>query len=341
MVQYNKLITANGQPQYGLFNHPIREINYADFDYHTVMDNKANPVIKHFHFNQFQFIGLLSEDFILGCALVDLKYVSNAFVYLYDRKTNELDEYSFIQPLGVNTKLSTKPDLGVSSFKKGRNRFLLEASEVPRERKLKVTLKDGITIDIRVSEPEHFEPLAICTKTGYNGWAYTQKAPTLLAKGSIRWKEKSFEVSPKDCLGSYDWSCGYMRRETSWNWGSLSGFTREGDIVGFNLATGVNETSFTENGFWVNGKLHKVNQVHFEYDRKQRLQDWKMYSDDGKVNVRFEADGQRSERLNLVVLASNFTQMFGRYYGELTTNTGEIITLDGQPGFAEDHYAKW
>ncbi len=341
MVQYNKLIKSNGQPQFGLFNHPIKEINYRDFDYHTVMDKRANAVAKHFHFNQFQFVGALSDSFILGCALVDLKYVSNAFVYLYDRHSQTLEEISLIQPLAVGTKLSNQPDNGVSSFKKGSNHFFLEASPNPRQRHLKVTTKKRVTIDLVFREPEDFTPLSICTKTGYNGWSYTQKAPTLLVDGSIDWKGKQYQVSQQSCVGNYDWSCGFMRRETSWNWGSLSGFTNEGARVGFNLATGVNETSFTENGFWIDSTLHKVNQVHFEYDRKNRQAPWKIYSDDGKINVHFEADGERSERLNLVVLASNFTQLFGRYYGELKTEDGQIIHLDGQPGFAEDHYAKW
>ena len=70
MVQYNKLITANGQPQFGVFEHPIREINYKDYDYHNVMDRRATQIEKYFHFNQFQFIGITNEDIVFGCALV-------------------------------------------------------------------------------------------------------------------------------------------------------------------------------------------------------------------------------------------------------------------------------
>ena len=47
-----------------------------------------------------------------------------------------------------------------------------------------------------------------------------------------------------------------MRRETNWNWASLSTMDDRGRQIGFNAAAGMNETSFTENGVWVDGRLH-------------------------------------------------------------------------------------
>ena len=341
MVQYNKLINANGQPQFGVFQHPIREINYRDYDYHSVMDRKAGALAKHFHFNQFQFIGVTSEEFVFGCALVDIKYLSNAFVYLYNRKTHALDEYSFLQPLALNAALSTHPDSGTSRFKKGKAEFAITASETPRQRSLAVRIGKDIKVDVTLSEPENYEPLAVCSQNGYSGWTYTQKAPALLVSGNIQWQQQTFALDGSQALGSYDWSCGYMRRETAWNWASLSGFLDDGRRIGFNFASGVNETGYTENGFWVDNTLHKLGQIRFIYDRKDRYGQWKILSCDGRVDLVFEAEGERSEKLNVVLLASNFTQLFGKFYGTITTDEGEVLTLNGQPGFAEDHYAKW
>lgn len=341
MVQYNKLINANGQPQFGVFNHPIREINYQDYDYHGVMDRKAGPVAKYFHFNQFQFIGVTSEEFVFGCALVDIKYLSNAFVYLYNRKTHTIDEFSFLQPLALNAALSTHPDGGRSRFKKGKATFEITAQELPRERHLKVTIGTRVKIDVSLSEPENYQPLAICSQNGYNGWTYTQKAPALSAHGSITWQDQRYDLNNGQALGSYDWSCGYMRRETAWNWASLSGHLEDGRRIGFNFASGVNETGITENGFWLEDKLYKVGQMRFAYDRKDRYGQWRLQSSDGSVDITFEAEGERSEKINVVLLASNFTQLFGKFFGTITTPDGETLSLNGQVGFAEDHYAKW
>ncbi|MCG8312318.1 MAG: DUF2804 domain-containing protein [Pseudomonadales bacterium] len=341
MVQYNKLITADGQPQFGVFDHPMREINYRDYDYHSTMDRKANPLAKYFHFNQFQFVGLTNDDLIFGCALVDIKYLSNAFVYLFDRKSQQLDEYSFLQPLALNAALSTHPDAGASRFKKGKAFFEISATEQPRQRRLKVTIGKSVAVDVTISEPDNYQPLSVCTQNGYSGWTYTQKAPALKGNGVIRWKGETIDVGPAQTLGSYDWSCGYMRRETAWNWASLSGRLEDGRTIGFNFASGVNETGFTENAIWVDGQLHKIGQVRFVYDRKDRYAQWKLQSCDGLVDLTFEAEGERSEKLDVVLLASNFTQLFGKFFGTLRLASGETIRLNGQPGFAEDHYAKW
>lgn len=41
--------------------------------------------------------------------------------------------------------------------------------------------------------------------------------------------------------------------------------------VGLNLSCGVNETSFTENCYWLDGELLKVDSVRFDFDRDQPL----------------------------------------------------------------------
>ena len=40
------------------------------------------------------------------------------------------------------------------------------------------------------------------------------------------------------------------------------------------------------------------------------------------------------------IVATNFTQKIGRYFGQITL-PNEVITLNGQWGLAEDHYSKW
>lgn len=55
---YDKLIGPDGQPQYGYFQTPIREINYQDFDYTTPNDRPARLWQKYFHLKQLLFVGV-------------------------------------------------------------------------------------------------------------------------------------------------------------------------------------------------------------------------------------------------------------------------------------------
>jgi hypothetical protein len=111
--------------------------------------------------------------------------------------------------------------------------------------------------------------------------------------------------------------------------------------VGLNLSCGVNETSFTENCYWLDGQLIKVDSVRFDFDRQQPLQPWSIASADGQVELRFESAGLHEERLNLGILASNFKQIFGRFTGVLRPEGRPPVLIDNLWGFVEDQYVKW
>ncbi len=337
---YHKLIGPDGQPQYGCFSTPFTEINHKDFDYRTAMDAPANLWQKHFHFNQFQFIGISSQQYYLGCAIANIRYASSAFVYLFDHKTKQLHSQSFLTPLSRGCTLSNKPGQGYSYYKKGKN--LIEFIGAPDKHayQLNVNLDNQIHVDCLIQEHEDFQPLCLCTKTGYNGWTYTQKATALKANGVISWKGNNIAVESDQFLGNYDWSCGYMRRQTAWNWASASGYSDQHKI-GLNLAAGVNETGLTENAFWVDGQLHRLSPVQFQFNRKQRSHNWLITTEDRMVELEFHPAGNFTEKKNVLFLATNFSQMPGHFSGSLTDAQGKRYVLDHVPGVVEDHFAKW
>lgn len=329
------LIDASGQVTLGVFPHPPTHINHLDYDLRNNMDNPINGLRKKMKFNQFQFIGLTGDDFILGVAIVNLKWVSNCFIYLYQASTQTFKEYSWLQPLAFNTQTSLQPNGGQWHFKHGGNRISI--NNVNQQRQLKIQLKDELNVDVVINETQ--PPLAVCCRAGYNGWVFTQKNTALDFSGSIQWNGQS--INTDSLLASVDWSCGYMRRETFWHWASLSHTTTNGDKIGFNLAAGVNETSYTENALWVNGELIKLDRAEFIFDRKNRLQQWTIRSSDGHIDLRFMPEGERKEKINVGFIASNFTQVFGRYYGTVFDTSGRKIDINGAMGFCEDHFAKW
>lgn len=339
MAAYDKLIGPDGQPRFGRFPQPIQTINHQDFSYTDPLDNQAGALARHFHLKQFQFVGLVSERFILGCAIVSLKYVSNAFVYLFDRQNNRIIEKTLLQPLSLHCRMSNTPDAGLHRFRKGDTEFNFYSH--PGRKHVEIFSGRDIRIDFTIEEPEGFQPISVCTRTGFNGWTYTQKANALRAQGRIQWDTLNLPVEPEHFLGSYDWSCGYMRRQTAWNWASLSGVLADGQRFGANLANGVNETGFTENGFWVDGTQTALGPVTFEFNKQKRDESWHIRDLNGRLNLTFIPEGKRCEKLNIWFLASNFTQLAGQFHGTVTTDEGQILQLTAIPGFCEDHYAKW
>jgi hypothetical protein len=334
------LINKDGQPSFGVFPDSVGEINHMDYDLRNAMDKRLSTFSKRLKYNQFQFIGLTSPELIVGIAIVDLKFASNCFVYAYQPQTKRFEEFSFIQPLSLNTQMSPKPNEGSASFSKGTNKVEINATKVPRLRSVNVELDSGFKVDAVIDESANYDPLAVCARAGYTGWVFTQKATALVCNGSVQWGDEQFDLEKIRSLASVDWSAGYMRRETAWNWASLSCKLDDGRRLGFNLAAGVNETSFSENGLWLDGTLHKIDMVDFQFDRYHSDHAWALRSNDGIINLHFEPAGQRKEKRNLILAASNFTQNFGRFFGDININ-GEIIHLDSAWGFTEDHYAKW
>ena len=68
--------------------------------------------------------------------------------------------------------------------------------------------------------------------------------------------------------------------------------------VGLNLASGVNETSFTENCFWVGEDKVHLNGVYFSFDKENPQKKWTIKTQDGLVDLEFfPEEKKRSEKL--------------------------------------------
>jgi hypothetical protein len=329
------LINSEGQVQFGVLPKSPVHINYLDFDLRNNMDKAITGFRKKMRFNQFQFIGLSGDDFILGVAIVNLKWVSNCFLYIYLPSTQTFKEYSWLKPFAMQTQTDTQPNNGHWSFKSGHN--YIEISSQPHQRHVKIQCGNELHLDVVIDETQ--SPLDVCCRAGYNGWVYTQKNTALPFTGNIQWQGQ--DVNTRDLLASVDWSCGYMRRETFWHWASLSHKTQSGDVIGFNLAAGVNETSYTENALWINGSMIKLDRAEFVFDRKNRMTPWQVNTSDKHIQLTFTPAGERKEKVNAGFIASNFTQVFGHFDGTVKTVDGRIIEIKNANGFCEDHFAKW
>ncbi len=330
----NPLIGPDGQPQFGHFNRPVTDLGLQRFDYRTVMDKPASALARYFHYKQFQFVSLCHPDWQIGLAIADIRYAANGFGYFYQRKYRQLDEISLLKPFSLGVQMSPSPIAGCASIS-GKQNISLNINGLQWQIRLTGALLQG---EFSISPPPGSMPLALCTPTGYNGWTYTQKHNALQLSGQLQYRGTALDLTP--ALAGYDFSAGYMRRETSWRWGSISAHLPQGRF-GLNLASGVNETGSTENCLWLNGATQLLPPVHIALDRQQPQQPWRYYSDNGDIALTFAPQHCRRERLNLGLLASNFRQYCGTFSGRIRLQSGEKLQLDQIPGLAEDHFARW
>lgn len=332
-----KLIQNNGLPHFGHLDQPLQDANFKDYAWRTPMGRSMPRWRRHLRCNQFQFFGLTSPDLIIGCAIVNLRLLANCFFYIYEPAKDQLHEWSLLQPLALGCHTPTTPDQGRFSFKKGKSEVSMQA--VGKQRHLEIDVRGQLRLQATLTEPHAFQPLRLCSRAGYDGWVYTQKANALPVTGELDFQGQKHHLSGLG--GGYDWTIGFMRRETFWNWASCSTLLADGSSFGFNLAAGVNETSYTENVFWYNHHASLLAPIQFHFQRENPLEPWFIQTADQRFYAEFQPHGLRRERVQAVLLASNFRQVFGTFSGYFYDADDRKVEFGPCWGFCEDHYARW
>ena len=332
-----KIVDDKGDVIFGLFNRPVTLINGKDYVYFDEMDREVRGRKKLRKIHKFNFFGIISEQRIIGLAVVDLSYLGNAFIYLYDRKNKKIYEHNYKSPFSKGVTFTDYTGKGKISYINGKTKFIVNQQIEKNIREVAVNLQ-GLKLEFTMEDNyQKFQPLSICARNSYSGWTYTQKkVGSEITEGRLEFNGETYDL--KGAKTVFDWTNGYLRRDTYWLWAAATG-TIGDDKLGFNFSNGVNETSFTENGIWVNGKLIPVNGINIIYNRFNPNTRWKVFTQDKKVDLTFTPQGARRERINAMIIKSNFYQFFGEYEG--------TIEIDGKKsdvkatGFAEKHYAKW
>lgn len=332
-----QLIGSDGLPAFGIFSEPVNEVNFKDYKFLSPFGKPKNRISKYLGYNQFEYVGGVSDKIIFGVAIADLKFLTNAFFYIYLPPTGKFFHKSFKAPFSIGSKFSNFPETGVVSFSQGKNK--IEMAPLNGRRKLHLELSSGEIVDAEFLE-EGIEPLRICTQAGVNGWVYVRKTAGSLVTGKIESDLGNFDLEKLGVYGHNDYSVGFMRRETFWNWTCFTGKVDK-NVIGVNLSCGVNETSFSENSLWVNGERFQMPLVSFQYDKRDLKKDWKITSRDGVIDLVFKPEGNYKENINAFIVASNFNQLYGKYFGKIQISPTKSLKINGMYGYAEDHYAKW
>ncbi len=327
-----KLINESGRPAFGLQTEPLTDLNIADFKPDGSLKSRKN----HPH-KRWIFLGVSNKDITFGFAIVHLGYLANLFAYVFDRKLKKLVcSRDVIVPFGMGVIFSGSSASGSVSFKSGG--ITAGIMITPDAIKLEADLGNGFEISQIYSRLK--DSLNLVTRNGLKGFNYTNKEAGLSTSGVIKTNGAGYNMDPAEAAGGFDYTFGVLQRRTFWNWASGGGLDLNGRKLGFNLAMGVNETGFTENVFWVDGRMTKVDTVNFTYNSHNLMAPWKIKSFDGKVDLIFKPEGGRSKNFDIGFIKSYFHQPFGTFSGVLFDGN-DACGLKDVYGFAEEHEAVW
>lgn len=333
-----QLIDPSGQPRFGLFAQSVPELNFPNFDYRTVLDKPAGKLARFFAQKQFQFVTVCGPDWLLAVAIADIRYASSGFAYLYQTDSYQTDSTTFekglLLPLQLGCQMSPSPVAGVATLHAGKTRWSIE----PGTDSWQLQVDCGPLQANLLLHKHHQPPLALCAPTGYQGFTYTEKNNALAVTGQLLLAGKNFPLA--QARAGYDFSAGFMRRQTNWRWASINTL-HEDKAFGLNLAAGVNETGLCENAVWFDGAIQHLSPAQFQFDRYNQQSRWQISTLCDELALEFTPLFCRQEKVQAGLLASNFRQYVGYYQGEIRLRDGQLLQLDNCLGLAEDHYAKW
>ncbi|HDD25074.1 MAG TPA: DUF2804 domain-containing protein [Chloroflexi bacterium] len=300
--------------------------------------------LQRLRIKRWDYYGVTTPTHFYSFTLADLGYAGQVFAYMVDFEAGTCHEETLTLPLARGIVLPRNSTEGTSAFESHKARLVFRAS--PEERCISVEWpgfgEQGLRGEIRLHLPTDHESMVIVIPIPGKRFYYNRKINCLPAEGWIEYGGKRTDLHPTDSLGNLDWGRGVWEYRSFWVWASSSGFLSDGRRVGLNLGFGFGDTSAaTENALILDGRVHKLGQVDFTYDSNDFMRPWRMTAPDGLMELKFVPFLERVAATNLLLIASQVHQMFGRYYGTFYTNDGEVIHLDGVIGFAEEHHARW
>jgi hypothetical protein len=325
--------------QVGWSRFPILEANLEAAHFYRFR------ALQRFRIKRWDYYAVFTPQRFFSATIADLGYAGNIFVYTLDFTSGELHEEGLVIPLSKGVILPRSSMSGDTHFADKRARLTFQA--LPDERKLTVDWPGfhagrGIHAELTLSLPAEHQSMNIVIPIGKNRFYYNTKINCLPARGELCYGDIRERLEPESSLASLDWGRGVWEYSSYWNWGSASGFLPDGRTIGLNLGCGFGDLSAaTENCVILDGRIHKLEKVQFDYASGSYMEPWRFRDDQGCLYLVFKPFKERLATTRLGIIDSEVHQMFGHYSGEVVITGGEKLIISNLIGFAEEHRARW
>jgi len=340
ITQSGPLLTSTGDlSQLGWSRQPLLDCNLEAAHFYPFQK------LQRLRIKRWDYYAIFTPQRFFSATLADLGYAGNIFVYTLDFASGDLHEEGLVLPFSKGLILARNSTEGDSHFAGKGVAITFQVNE--QRRHINVSWPAfhqgrGIEADIWLEAPPSIESMNIVIPIGKKRFYYNRKINCLPARGFIHYGKLEEELHPSSSIGSLDWGRGVWEYRSFWNWASASGFLPDGRTIGLNFGCGFGDlTNATENALIVQNKIHKFDQVTFDYHSVDYRQPWHFRDNEGRLDLTFTPFKERIARTNLGIIFSEVHQLFGHYHGWARTDNDEKISINGLVGFAEEHHARW
>jgi hypothetical protein len=168
-----------------------------------------------------------------------------------------------------------------------------------------------------------------------SAFRYSRSSPWYIAEGVMQFGGTELVFTKDNAWAILDWNRGVRPRLDVHYWAAACGLSG-GRQVGFNIGYGAADSSLgTENAFFLDGKLHKLDQVTFHIPPADWLEPWRFTSNDKRLEMLFIPHQERIERNRMVFYSLKRRQVCGSFSGKVTLDDGRGMEFQDITGFAE------
>jgi hypothetical protein len=331
-----------GQVQFGRFARPFRDLN--------LLEAKCGIPrlfgLRRLRLKEWVHIALIHHEWYLSLALVDLGFLGTSWLHLFNRRTGEAFEHGrklrpgrFHAPENVwdhSAKIET-PGYRVRvhhHLDRQVHRFDINV----KEKGQRPAVVGAVLLH---EDPARTQPLVVMLPLGPNRPMFSQKSACPVT-GALDVGGEKVEFAPDKHVGLLDYHKAFYPRSTFWKWGTFATIDAAGSLLGVNLTHNViaDDTRFNENCIWHGNRLTLLRAARFDIP-KDRMQPWRIHTEDSRVDLELVPQGQRRERVNLGLVKSAYDQPYGLYSGTLIDSEGRRHKVEKAFGLAEDHASTW
>jgi len=191
--------------------------------------------------------------------------------------------------------------------------------------------------ELVLTEPANVDSL-VCNLPWRNdkyAFRYSRISPCYAAEGVIQFGSTQIIFSAGNAWGIFDWNRGVRPRSDIHYWAASCGSSR-GRVVGFSIGHGLIDSSVcTENAFFVDGKLHKLDKVTFHIPPANWLTPWRFTSNDSRLEMNFSPQQMRNDRRQMLHHTVSRRQVYGNFSGKVVLDDGAEMDFHNITGFAE------
>jgi hypothetical protein len=175
--------------------------------------------------------------------------------------------------------------------------------------------------------------------TEKSAFLLTRRSPWYGVEGVIQFGAQELIFPQGKSSGIFEWNRGVRPRGDVHFWAGASGTAagpHAGAGFGFSVGYGdIDARAGTENAVFVDGKLHKLDQVTFHISPADWMEPWRFTSNDNRLEMIFTPLQERVERKSFFFHSLHRRQFFGSFSGRVILDDGTLLEFSELSGMAE------